>query len=208
MLEGLCRPNIYDKCRSITGREPVVFRKGMIPHWEYDGFYKQYQDDRFSVYEKGYVKKLMRQPGRSPMRMAASLFSRKGEVICEGYIRDKYGDWETAIKKSGTFSNLIEDFEAYFKERKEQFMKKTDDIIAQMPKQLTKVGQIKTSSHGGVANLLKVLTKTMHEQGSSIRTIARVQYAICCQAGLYIPEEFITDVLVAADINPDVMIGE
>lgn len=55
-------------------------------------------------------------------------------------------------------------------------------------------------SHGGVANLLKVLTKTMHERGNSITTVAKVQYAICIQAGIYIPDEFLTDVLTAADI--------
>ena len=87
-------------------------------------------------------------------------------------------------------------------------MEKTDKLIAQMPKQLTKDCRIRTNSHGGVANLLKVLTKTMHEQGSSIRTIAKVQYAICTQAGIYVPDEFITDVLVAADINPELLRGE
>ena len=67
---------------------------------------------------------------------------------------------------------------------------------------IEKVGAIRTSSHGGVANLLKVLTKTMTAQGSSIRTIAKVQYTICTQAGIYIPDEFVTDVLVGADIAP------
>lgn len=55
-------------------------------------------------------------------------------------------------------------------------------------------------SHGGVANLLKVLTKTMTAQGSSIQTIAKVQYAICIQAGIALPNEFLTDVMVAEEI--------
>ena len=58
-------------------------------------------------------------------------------------------------------------------------------------------------SHGGVANLLKVLTATMKAQGSSIKSIAKMQYAICLQAGIYVPEEFITDILVAANIEKD-----
>ena len=58
-------------------------------------------------------------------------------------------------------------------------------------------------SHGGVANLLKILTQTMKAQGSSIRTIAKVQYAVCIQAGILIPDEFITDVLVAANIEKE-----
>ena len=51
-------------------------------------------------------------------------------------------------------------------------------------------------NQGGVANLLKVLTKTMERQGADIRSIAKVQYSICQQAGIMIPEEFIEDVAV------------
>lgn len=40
MLEGLCRPNIYDQCVKITGKPPLVCMKGgNIQHWEYDGFF-------------------------------------------------------------------------------------------------------------------------------------------------------------------------
>ena len=55
-------------------------------------------------------------------------------------------------------------------------------------------------SHGGVANLLKVLTKTMEKQGSDISSIAKVQYVVCVQAGIYIPNEFIRDVAVTLDM--------
>ena len=65
--------------------------------------------------------------------------------------------------------------------------------------ELANVGKV-PQSHGGVANLLKVLTKTMHTRGASIHTVAKVQYAVCMQAGIFIPDEFLTDVLVAADI--------
>ena len=51
-------------------------------------------------------------------------------------------------------------------------------------------------THGGIANLLKVLTRTMEKQGADIRSIAKVQYTICRQAGILIPEEFIEDVAV------------
>ena len=207
MLEGLCRPNIYDQCLRIIGKPPIVFLKGKnIQYWEYEGFFSP--TDRFTVWNGDLVKKLMKQPKDSPLRLAASLFSRNGEKLCDSYVKDKFGSWESAIKEFGTFSNLLKGFESYFVERKKKFMEKTDNLIAQMPKQLTKDGKIRTNSHGGVANLLKVLTKTMHEQGSSIRTIAKVQYAICTQAGIYVPEEFITDVLVAADINPTVLTEE
>jgi hypothetical protein len=204
MLEGLCRPNIYDQCIKITGQAPLVWLKSEkgIKHWEYDGFYSY--TDRFTVWWDGLAKKLVKQPSGSPLRLAASLFSNHGEKICDAYVKERFGTWEQAIKDSGTFDNLVKGFESYFAERKERFMAKTDEIIAQMPKGMTKTGKIRTNSHGGVANLLKVLTKTMHEQGSSIRTIAKVQYTICTQAGIYVPDEFITDVLVAADMTPEV----
>lgn len=207
MLEGLCRPNIYDQCLKIIGQPPLVYLKGQpIQHWEYEGFFSPV--DRFTVWWDDLAKKLVRQKSGSPLRLAAALFSNRGEKICDAYVKDRFGNWENAIRESGTFDNLVKGFENYFAERKRKFMEKTDQLIAQMPKQLTKDGRIRTNSHGGVANLLKVLTKTMHEQGSSIRTIAKVQYAICTQAGIYVPDEFITDVLVAADINPDVLTGE
>lgn len=86
-------------------------------------------------------------------------------------------------------------------------MKKTDMQIAERKSELTKEGKT-PQSHGGVANLLKVLTKTMHEQGSTIVTIAKVQYAVCIQAGIYIPDEFLTDVLVAQEMLEDIDDGK
>lgn len=49
--------------------------------------------------------------------------------------------------------------------------------------------------------MLKVLTKTMEKQGSDIASIAKVQYAVCVQAGIYIPDEFIRDVAVTLDME-------
>lgn len=86
-------------------------------------------------------------------------------------------------------------------------MDKTAELIRKIHPEIKELKQISTHSHGGVANLLRVLTKTMHEQGSTIRTIAKVQYAICLQAGIYVPEEFMTDVLTAADIDPNVFMS-
>lgn len=62
-------------------------------------------------------------------------------------------------------------------------------------------GTTKPQSHGGVANLLKVLTKTMEKQGADIANIAKVQYAVCVQAGIYIPDEFVRDVAVTLDMK-------
>ena len=66
--------------------------------------------------------------------------------------------------------------------------KKTGVVVPKVP-----------HSHGGVANLLKILTRTMEKQGADIRSIAKVQYAICVQAGVMIPEVFLTDVAAALD---------
>ena len=81
-------------------------------------------------------------------------------------------------------------------------MDKTNELLAMKAVELKRQGKM-PQSHGGVANLLKVLTATMKQQGSSIKTIAKVQYTVCLQAGIYIPEEFIMDVLVAANIEKE-----
>lgn len=79
-------------------------------------------------------------------------------------------------------------------------MEQTNELLNIKKGELKRQGKL-PQSHGGVANLLKVLTQTMKAQGSSIKTIAKVQYTICIQAGIYVPEEFITDVLVSANIE-------
>ena len=71
--------------------------------------------------------------------------------------------------------------------------------VSEAKKQMLENGK-RPSSHGGVANLLKTLTKTMEKQGASIQSIAKVQYTICMQAGIYIPDEFIEDVAVALSV--------
>ena len=204
MIECLARPNVWNQCKKITGEKPLVHLRGQpIQHWEFEGFYDGFSG--YTVYNKGLVSKIIRESSSSPRRMAVRLFSTNGEKIFQGFINECYhGDWREAILAKKTFGYLWNELEVYFDDKRRQFMEKTNKLIEQMPKQLMKDGRIRTNSHGGVANLLKVLTKTMQEQGSSIRTIAKVQYAICTQAGIYIPDEFITDVLIAADINPDV----
>ena len=79
-------------------------------------------------------------------------------------------------------------------------MKGMDAAIAEIKKfQMSE----KPQSHGGVANLLKVLTKTMEKQCADIMNIAKVQYAVCIQAGIYIPDDFVQDVAVAMDVLED-----
>lgn len=114
------------------------------------------------------------------------------------FVNDRYGSLEQAINETKSFVELWNGFEIWFDERRKKFMDKMELDIAKVKEMSTK----KTpQSHGGVANLLKVLTQTMQKQGADIRNIAKVQYAICVQAGIYIPDEFIRDVAVCLDID-------
>lgn len=127
----------------------------------------------------------------------------KFKTKCENYMHDhigslaekacinRYGSVKKAILGTSTWIELWNEFEEWFEERRKMFMEKQKTEIA-------KINKI-PKSHGGVANLLKVLTKTMEQQGADIRTIAKTQFLVCQQAGIYLPDEFITDVAVALD---------
>ena len=78
----------------------------------------------------------------------------------------------------------------------ESSIKQEIESIAKNDETCVNVYKNVRGNQGGVANLLKVLTKTMERQGADIRSIAKVQYSICQQAGIMIPEEFIEDVAV------------
>ena len=110
----------------------------------------------------------------------------------------KYGSVKTAFQKTQTWIELWNDFEDWFEGKRERFMTRQKTEIEKVTGMQVDTHKI-PKSHGGVANLLKVLTKTMNEQGADIRSIAKMQYAVCTQAGIYIPNEFITDVAVALD---------
>ena len=119
--------------------------------------------------------------------------------LAEHFCIAKYGSVKTAFVKTNHWIDLWNEFEEWYEERRKRFMAKMDTAIATNNK-----GEViptkKPNSHGGVANLLKVLTKTMEQQGADIRSIAKVQYAVCTQAGIRIPDEFLTDVAVALDV--------
>lgn len=126
---------------------------------------------------------------------------------CESWFKDNYKFFrnmflrfsgydsiEAAVAQTDSFGNLWAEMESWFMKKEESFKKKMELEI----KEKTGVSVVKTpSSHGGVANLLKTLTRTMEKQGASIESIAKVQYAICVQAGIYIPDEFLLDVATA-----------
>ena len=118
----------------------------------------------------------------------------KGMFNCYGY-----KDIEGAIKQTANYRELCSIWDEWFIRRRRNFMEKQNNEIIKR----TGVPAKMTSSHGGVANLLKTLTKTMIMQGSSVQTIAKVQWSVCQQAGIYIPSEFLTDVTVVMDYNDE-----
>lgn len=213
MLECYCRTDIWRMCRRQTGEPPqpvLVQLKGKpekaVRAWEYEGFWTGGMSEYGFIWMPEFEKKRAR---NDIFRHAAGMFSRKGELLFAAFVKERFGgDLKAAILKARNFDTLFEQFTEWFEERKQKFMDKTAELIRQIRPDLKNITKISTHSHGGVANLLKVLTKTMHEQGSTIRTIAKVQYAVCTQAGIYVPEEFMTDVLTAADIDPEVLDGE
>lgn len=125
-------------------------------------------------------------------------FEDNSKKIISNFLHDTYGDIETAVLKTENFMELSEEFQMWFDERRTKFMEQTDTDIQKWKEAC---GATKPQSHGGVANLLKVLTKTMEKQGADIANIAKVQYAVCVQAGIYIPDEFVRDVAVTLDMK-------
>lgn len=128
-------------------------------------------------------------------------FETNNKILVERYIGMRWGSVEDAVKNTDSFlGGLCADFAKWFNERRDGFLKEMAAAIAEIKKfQMSE----KPQSHGGVANLLKVLTKTMEKQGADITNIAKVQYAVCIQAGIYIPDEFVQDVAVMMDILED-----
>lgn len=102
---------------------------------------------------------------------------------------------EQAINGTKNYNDLCGRWDEWFERKRETFMKETNEKIMEQKGAPAKM----PSSHGGVANLLKLLTNTMIKRGAGLDTIAKVQYAVCSQAGIYIPSEFLTDCAVVLD---------
>lgn len=201
MMEDLCRSAFYDRCSEIVKAErPLVRLRGKPPpKREFDGFMSW--DSGFQAWDGTFVKKIVKAKKNESISLARQWYNDHSFGICDGYIRQKFGgDLRRAMIESGSFETLYNGFLEYFADRRNRFMQNMKNMI-DIQKQGLPASWKMPQSHGGVANLLKVLTKTMERQGSSIRTIAKVQHAVCIQAGIFIPNEFLTDVLVAANIE-------
>lgn len=200
MLEELCRGALWDACNECADKAPLVTVKGKP--WKQVPQFTSFFDSGYLVFDwHGMpIEKIVRYRPDSVIRKSWVWFNENADAICKGYIDKRHGgNLENAMRSFGTFSALFADFKDYFAERKNVFMEKTEMALQTRKEELARKGKT-PQSHGGVANLLKVLTKTMQGQGSSIHTIAKVQYTVCLQAGIFIPDEFLTDVLTATDI--------
>ena len=132
--------------------------------------------------------------------MCYFFFKKNSEKLLEIFVDKTYKDLEAAMENTKNFDELFQEFIDWFQKEREKFRFRMNVDIKKINENAVKIKK-SPQSHGGVANLLKVLTKTMEKQGSDISTVAKVQYAICIQAGIYIPAEFIEDVAVALDIE-------
>lgn len=128
----------------------------------------------------------------------------RGKIFIQCFLNANYhNELALAIESTDTFEQLWGQLLDYFERRKEKFMAKQKAEI-EVTKNTGVANHKSPQSHGGVANLLKVLTKTMEKQGADIQNIAKMQYAICKQAGIYIPDEFLTDVAVMLEATGDI----
>lgn len=198
MLEELCRTAMWDICKEYSDRHLLVRLKGQPkPALSDQSFFGRnwYVFDwnllpvnEVAKFRKGSIK-----------GEAWVWFNENADAICRGYIAKQHGTIEQAMIFHGTFDELFTDFKNYFTERKNALMEKVENALQVQKTKLAQRGE-RPQSYGGVANLLKVLQKTSLEQGSSIQTIAKVQFAVCMQAGIMIPNEFLTDVMAATDV--------
>lgn len=206
MLEVLCRDAFRDACHDVVDRERgdcIVSLKGHPrPMRKYKNFFVGIDGILTRHWLTLPMKMFMvhRKEGLNLGSLAWIWMQENAAAVCEAYVRDRYGGkLENAMDAAQNFDDLFDQFSQYFEKRRLDFMAKTETALTEIRREVTVRGRT-TSSHGAVANLLKVLTRTMKEQGSSIHSIAKMQYSVCLQAGIYLPEEFLTDILVAGEM--------
>jgi len=117
-------------------------------------------------------------------------------VWADVFIKDAFGDAKRAYLETSSKDELASMYLEWFKQKRRELRNEMTTELQVINENVALAKQKSVQSHGGVANLLKVLTKTMEKQGADIRSIAKVQYTICRQAGILIPDEFIEDVAV------------
>lgn len=200
MVERVCESTLKRLCRQVVERHnpPIVRLKGDMEDIPTNPF-KNFVDGEFGWFDTYLVG--MSKPRAMCHDKCVAFFDKNAEKICTAFMREEYhGDVEYAMFKTMDFMVLFQKFLNWFADKRREFQMQFN--VSEAKKQMLENGK-RPNSHGGVANLLKTLTKTMEKQGASIQSIAKVQYTICMQAGIYIPDEFIEDVAVALSIMDD-----
>ena len=197
MLERVCENDLKHLCKPIVERynPPLVRLKGDKSEVPINPF-KNFVDGEFGWFDTYLVG--MSKPRAMCHDKCVAFFDNNAEKICTAFMREEYhSDVEYAMFKTMDFMVLFQKFLNWFSDKRREFQMQFN--VSEAKKQMLENGK-RPNSHGGVANLLKTLTKTMEKQGASIQSIAKVQYTICMQAGIYIPDEFIEDVAVALSV--------
>ena len=197
MLERVCENDLKRLCRPIveSHNPPNVRLKGDSTEYPPNP-YKDFVDGEFGWFDTYLVR--MSKPRAMCHDKCVAFFDKNAEIISRIFIKEKYcDDVEYAIFKTKDFMILFQQFLIWFEDKRRKF--RMEFNVSEAKKQMLENGK-RPNSHGGVANLLKTLTKTMEKQGASIQSIAKVQYTVCMQAGIYIPDEFIEDVAVALSV--------
>ena len=200
MVERVCESTLKRLCRQVVERHnpPIVRLKGDMEDIPTNPF-KNFVDGEFGWFDTYLVG--MSKPRAVCHDKCVAFFNKKSSFLCLIFLTQKYdGDLESAMTQTGKFEVLYQEFLDWFDDKRREFQMQFN--VSEAKKQILESGK-RPNSHGGVANLLKTLTKTMEKQGASIQSIAKVQYTICMQAGIYIPDEFIEDVSVALSVMED-----
>ena len=200
MVERVCEKALKHLCKPIVERynPPLVRLKGDKAEVPINPF-KNFVDGEFGWFDTYIVR--MSKPRAMCHDKCVAFFNQKSSFLCLIFLTQKYdGDLESAMTQTGKFEVLYQEFLNWFDDKRREFQMQFN--VSEAKKQMLENGK-RPNSHGGVANLLKTLTKTMEKQGASIQSIAKVQYTICMQAGIYIPDEFIEDVAVALSVMED-----
>ena len=197
MLERVCENSLERLCRPIVEAHnpPKLRLKGDTKEYPPNP-YKDFVNGEFGWFDTYLAR--MSKPRAMCHDKCVAFFDKNSEKICAEFMREEYhSDVEYAMFKTMDFMVLFQKFLNWFADKRREFRMQFN--VSEAKKQMLENGK-RPNSHGGVSNLLKTLKKTMEKQGASIQSIAKVQYTICMQAGIYIPDEFIEDVAVALSV--------
>lgn len=200
MVERVCENALKRLCRQVVEchNPPLVRLKGDKKNISANPF-KGFVNGEFGWFDT-YLIGMSRRRAMCHDKCVA-FFNQKSSFLCLIFLTQKYdGDLESAMAQTGKFEVMYQEFLNWFDDKRRKFQMQFN--VSEAKKQMLENGK-RPNSHGGVANLLKTLTKTMEKQGACIQSIAKVQYTICMQAGIYIPDEFIEDVAIALSAMED-----